>query len=337
MTRQVLIVSHADADGHVIAEQVRRNLAVVPSFDISLVVDPARTKDHKTWTRLDSIPEIDMAEIVFFVDLMFAPSSFFVEANALVQFVSERPRKRFFLMDHHPLPLRLLGRAPNLRSVYRPDVLDCTLGPASWLMIIAALLESQPTRAKEVKEPKHEVLAMGVRRAAAPGGPLAGDKLLALLRFDRWNDLEKLGQEDPARHRLPRGRRAMGDPKSDELIRLDQLATKLLKRDPSHGTGNKTRERNTMSYDLEVAERSVRLPPIPRAEPRDLEAIVMLLELAAIYLTQGPESTFTARELIDEARVIGGDGLQLDEADVKIVLGKAGFLRKNHGGRLSLK
>lgn len=92
-----------------------------------------------------------------------------------------------------------------------------------------------------------------------------------------------------------------------------------------------------MSYDLEVAERSVRLPPIPRAEPRDLEAIVMLLELAAIYLTQGPESTFTARELIDEARVIGGDGLQLDEADVKIVLGKAGFLRKNHGGRLSLK
>ncbi len=92
-----------------------------------------------------------------------------------------------------------------------------------------------------------------------------------------------------------------------------------------------------MSYDSQVTERSVSFPPTPSVDPKDLEVIVMLLELASIYLTQGPESTFTARELIDEARVIGGDDLRIEETDVKIVLGNVGFLRKEREGRLSLK
>lgn len=62
----------------------------------------------------------------------------------------------------------------------------------------------------------------------------------------------------------------------------------------------------------------------------------MLLELGAIYLTQGPDSTFTTEELLAEARRIGGDEIVLDEKDVRIVLGKAGFLKKE-GGRLRLK
>src|SRR5262245_56261408 len=120
--KEVLVVSHADADGHVIAEQVRRNLARVPGFNVSTVVDPDRTRDHKTWLKLDAIPEIETSDITLFVDLMFAPTSFAAEADALVDFVKQRPAKLFFVLDHHPLPGRLLRRASNLCPVYRSDV-----------------------------------------------------------------------------------------------------------------------------------------------------------------------------------------------------------------------
>ncbi|KAB2910495.1 MAG: hypothetical protein F9K40_02520 [Kofleriaceae bacterium] len=337
--KRVLVVSHADADGHVIAEQVRRNLAMVSTFDVTTVVDPKRTKDHRTWTKLDAIPEIESAEIVFFVDLMFAPSSFAVEAEALVEFVRARPMKTFFVLDHHPLPLRRLYRAPNLRPVYRPDVLDCTFGTASHMMVLAALLETQPTRAIAMKEPTDEFVAKGIKRAAAPGGPLAGEKLLALLRYDRWSELEALGRDDPRFHRLPRGLRPAGDPISDLMSQLVALAGDLLEsaKKPPPGPGEGHPARNPMSYDFETASnRAPPTPPITPSNRRDLEAIVTLLELAAICLTHAPDADFTTEQLLAEARRLGGEEIHLEENDVRIVLGKAGFLRKV-GGRLRLK
>jgi hypothetical protein len=128
---QVLVIGHADADGHLIAEQVRRNLASVESFAVKVVVDPQRTQGHRSWLKLDAFPEIASADYVFFVDLMFAPDSYTEEAAALTRFASAWPDKRFFLIDHHPLPLRLLQAAPNLRVAYRPDVCECAIGPRS--------------------------------------------------------------------------------------------------------------------------------------------------------------------------------------------------------------
>lgn len=94
-----------------------------------------------------------------------------------------------------------------------------------------------------------------------------------------------------------------------------------------------------MSYDIEaMATDSVaRRPPIPVPDSKDLEAIVMLLELAAIQLTPDPEATFTKEELIEQARAIGGEEIDLDETDVKIVLGKTGFLKTAGRGRLRMK
>jgi len=342
--RQVLIVSHADADGHVIAEQVRRNLTAIPSFNVSTVVDPERTKDHTTWTKLDMIPEIESKDIVFFVDLMFAPASFSGEADALVEFVLARPETAFFVLDHHPLPLRRLNRAQNLHTVYRPDVFDCTFGFSTHLMVIAALLEKpQATRIGSLVQPDDAALAKGLKRAAAPGaspdGVLAGDKLLALLRHDCWAELEALGRDDPKYHYIPRGRRPTGAPTSSLVKRLVALATELLDsatkpRRRSHRTQP---GRTPMSYDFGTAvDQSPPTPHIETADRRDLEAIVTLLELAAICLTTGPDSSFTKQQLLDEARRIGGDDIDLDENDVNIVLGKAGFLRKI-GGRLRMK
>lgn len=93
-----------------------------------------------------------------------------------------------------------------------------------------------------------------------------------------------------------------------------------------------------MSYDFDTAT-DLLPPPISTvpSDRKDLEMIVTLLELAAIYLTTSPGSLFTTDELITEARKLGGDEIGLDEGDIKIVLGKAGFLKKETGGRLWLK
>lgn len=337
--RDVLVVSHADADGHVIAEQVRRNLGLIPTFRVTTLVDVVRTKDHKTWTKLGQISEIDQFEIVFFVDLMFAPSSFVAEADALVRFVTDRPMKRFFVLDHHPLPIRLLGRAKNLHAQYQRDVVDCTFGSPSWMMAIAALLEKQPTRVTSFTQ-DHRDLAEGIRRAAAPGGPLPGEKLSALLRYEYWGELIALGRDDKQNHRLPRGRRPARWKASEPLRSLDELATKLVKQKRV----TNTKARSVMSYDLEIAPD--RIPPKASLGKRrasasvqgaDLEAIVMLLELAAISLTSTPGVLFTKQQLLDQARAIGGEEIVLNEADVDLVLDKAAFLAKEKQKKYRLK
>ena len=325
MRRNVVVVSHADADGHVIGEQVRRNLEVVPNFDVRLVVDPNRTKDHKAWLHLDALPELESADLVFFVDLMFAPTSFAAEADALVTFACDRPKKRIFLIDHHPLPLRRLASAPNVRATYRQDVMDCSFGPASWMMVLAALCEKQPTRAKS-QLPAYKVMVKALRRAAAPGTPLSGEKLATLLKFDCWKQLEQLGLEDATEHYLPRGRRAAGTPLSPALAELDATATRLLRTAepaPHHPLGEAA-----MPYDFEAAtDRTAPVVKTAPAQADDLEAIVVLLELAAINLTPQPGTEFTFAQLMEEARDLGGEDA-IDEKDVKIVLEKASFIKK---------
>lgn len=347
--RRVVIVSHADADGHLIAEQTRRNLELIPSFNVSTVVDPIRTKDHRIWTELEGIKEIDDADFVFFVDLMFAPASFAAEAQGLVDYVEARREKRFFLLDHHPLPLRRLDLAKNLRVMYRPEVFECAIGPRSGMMVVAALCEKQHASVADIKQPVHELLAVGMRRAAAPGGPLPGKKLLALLRSDRWNELAELARDDLAFHWLPRGRRPANVPVSKTLMKLSENAEQLLERKSTRVSVQSKRGVKAMAYDLDEADsvnvsrqrfepsndhRSRTNAPI---QSKDLEAIVTLLEVAALSLTPDSDATFTYEELLKEAQELGGDDLTIEEADVKIVLEKASFLKKLPGKRLRLK
>ena len=335
MKHNVLIVGHADADGHIIAEQVRRNLNRVASFDVKVVVDPGRTKDHKAWTRLDELEEIDRADYVFFVDLMFGPTTYAEEARALTRFTHAHSDKRFFLIDHHPLPLARLSTSDNLRVIYRPDVSECTFGPRSGMMIVAALCERQPSEVADVKAPVHEELALGVRRAAALGGTLPGEKLLALLKADRWDSLLLLGRDDPKFHFLPRGRRPRDDRPSEVIRGLERDADELLSEQRGSGVGRMQQGRNTMSYDVNVGAqqlsyetgRRVLLTNVPPSG-KDLGVIVTLLEVAALSLTTAPGTTFTFEQLVQEARDIGGTEIELDERDIAVVLKKASFLVK---------
>lgn len=337
MTHQVLVIAHADADGHLIAEQTRRNLDLIKGFGVQVVVDPARTKDHRVWTHLDAVKEIENADLIFFMDLMFAPETFAEEADALVDFVQRRPDKKFFLVDHHPLPLRRLGLADNLRAMYRPDVFECAIGPRSGMMVVAALCENQGPEVADIKQPIHEVLAVGVRRAAAHGGQLPGQKLLALLRSDRWDSLLQLGKDDPQFHRLPRGRRSAKQRISKTLDDVDKAASELLRHPASISkeSNDAHSEITAMAYDLEVGQERFTSHAGQRnrltnanTKSKDLETIVTLLEVAALSLTNEPGATFTLEDLIREARLIGGEEIDLEERDIKIVMKKSSFIRK---------
>lgn len=327
MKHNVIVIGHADADGHLITEQVRRNLSRIKSFKVKTVVDPNRTRDHKAWLHLDAFTEIKTADMVFFVDLMFAPASFAQESQALVDFVSYYADKRFFLFDHHPLPLGRLEAARNLRVIYRPEVFDCALGPRSGMMVVAALCEKQRRQVEDVTTAQHEVLAEGMRRAAALGGNLPGEKLLALLRANCWDVLLELGEEAREQHRLPRGRRPTGKD-SPMLRRLDRAASELLRTGAKPGS-------KAMSYDLDVSSQRYSYEGGRRAREtnkvasgRDLEAIVTLLEVAALSLTTEEGATFSRDRLIKEARDIGGPEIELHDEDIDIVLTKQSFLTK---------
>ena len=77
-------------------------------------------------------------------------------------------------------------------------------------------------------------------------------------------------------------------------------------------------------------------PTLVRCGRRDQQGIVMSLHVAAITLTDGPGSTFTADELIARALELAGDEVEIRGADIETVLGKTGFLKKT-GGRYRLK
>lgn len=345
MMQSALVVSHADADGHLIAEQTRRNLALVPSFNVEVEVDPDLTKDHSVWKKLPKIKGIESADLIFFVDLMFGPETFVEESKALVNFVSSFSNKCFFLIDHHPIPLRRLEAAENLRVKYRPEVFECAIGPRSGMMVVAAICEKQGSMVAEIKTPYHEILAEGIRRAAALGGELPGEKLLTLLRFDRWDDLAELGRDDPTYHRLPRGRRPAGQTVSSVLRTLDSTATQLLTSGKSSGS-HKTQHGSgmvSMTYDFEGSDGNIgreryrqELTEAQLADSRphreDLEVIVTLLEIAALSLTTEADATFGVDQLVDEARRLGGNEIAIEERDVKIVLDKAKFVEKVSGG-----
>jgi hypothetical protein len=344
MKRRVLIVGHSDADGHVIAEQTRRNLNLIPSFEVTAVVDPKRTQGHKSWEHLQSLYEVDDSDLIVFIDLMFSPTSFAVESEALLQFVSDRPNKTFFVIDHHPLPERRLATAPNIRAVYRPNVFDCTLGPRSGMMILAAICEHQRRLVSDICRPYHDVLATGLRRAAAPGGGLAGTGLMNLLGADRWDALYALGTEQSAYHRFVRGKRIVNGPLSEGMVYAERAASAgreafLYEKVPQDV--NIDSEAESMPFDL-GSERFVLTshePPHHTNTPvptRDLETLVTLLEFAAVSLTRAPGAEFSCAQLIEEAREIGGSGMDIDERDVKCVLDKASFLESRRG-KLSLR
>jgi hypothetical protein len=94
-----------------------------------------------------------------------------------------------------------------------------------------------------------------------------------------------------------------------------------------------------MAYDFDDAiDRS---PPkvqndcVPQFN--DLEYIITMLQLSAIFLTPTPDATFTLDELLKRAHEIEGEPSYFDDVAAKIVLKSCKFLKKVPDGKFSLK
>lgn len=76
-----------------------------------------------------------------------------------------------------------------------------------------------------------------------------------------------------------------------------------------------------MSYDFEGLT-DHRAPIVTTYVPQatDLEAIVMMLEVAHLALTLTPDARYTEEQLFDQVRAMGGNDLVIDERDMRIVL-----------------
>ena len=73
-------------------------------------------------------------------------------------------------------------------------------------------------------------------------------------------------------------------------------------------------------------------------QPRDLEYVVTLMQLAAIYLTNAPSDRFTYQQLFDQAKELAGDEFKLEEVDFKIVFDNyPSLFIKEKGGLLGMK
>ena len=88
-----------------------------------------------------------------------------------------------------------------------------------------------------------------------------------------------------------------------------------------------------MSYDSDGApaaqlQRDTTAPPAGA----DLEAIVLLLDVAGLYLTPEPGAVFSFDELIREANEIGDGETVITDEDARIVLASYGAFRKCRGG-----
>ena len=201
-TRSAVVFGHADADGHLAAEQTRDWL-VHKGVDVTTHVS-SETRNYRFWEKLHSF-DLSPYEVIAAVDIAFKFRDPFDSLTRLLD-VSDRYRdKQFVVIDHHPL-LHPISPRENVQLIEVTDPYDCCLGvPNPELMEVAALCDGAPTAI--VPTPLLKKRALGVKRAAADTNGVAGHRLLELIRERRWDFFEALADEDREMHRSSRGYR----------------------------------------------------------------------------------------------------------------------------------
>ncbi len=209
--RSAIVFGHADADGHLAAEQTRDYL-VQEVNSVTIVVSP-ETRSYRFWEKL---PEFDLSDydLVVFVDIAFRFRDPSDSLARLLGVADRQPHKQFIAVDHHPLGPHNPRQNVILREV--SDPYDCCLGvPNPELMQVAALSDGSPTTIAST--PLLRRRALGVKRAAADVRGAAGDGLLGLIRDRRWDFFEALADEDKELHRTARGIRCLSSETSPLL------------------------------------------------------------------------------------------------------------------------
>lgn len=201
-----IVFGHADADGHLAAEQSRANLQA-KGINVRKVVVSPETNSYRFWER--AFPSLDFSRIqlVVAVDIAFSFRKPDRSLEALLQAVDNYPRTQFVVIDHHPLKQPANSRS-NLTLIEVDSVYDCCFGtPSDELMAVAAICDGDGQTIRSRRSFEFEKRAIGVRRAAADMGGVAGPKLMGLLRLRQWDFFEALAEEPAEFHRQARGRR----------------------------------------------------------------------------------------------------------------------------------
>lgn len=216
MASSALIFAHADGDGHLAAEQTRRNLAEDGIDVLRIVVDPLKTRNWKFW--FDHFQEADFgnAEHVYLVDLMLGGPDPEQAYRALLERVRREPDRQFHFVDHHPLK-GALDVPANLELRFVSSVFECCFGRPSELMLIASICDRDEAPVASMLSSCHRRRALGINRAVTERTVLAGSALLHLLHHEHWEVFEQLADEPAEYHRTFYGNRVSKQPKSPLL------------------------------------------------------------------------------------------------------------------------
>lgn len=215
MTRAILLFAHSDGDGHLAAEQSRRNL-IDAGMDVRLVVDPQTTRSWRFWTQHLAGVDFGDAETVYFVDIMFGPKDPLGSYHALCARARSEPERHFVFIDHHAVPG--LPAAPrNLEIRFVDSVYRCCVGAPSELMVVASICDADEAPVRDQITEQHRRRARGLNRAVTERALLAGTPVLNLLKCGYWNALEQLAEEPAAYHRTMYGNRIEKEPSSPLL------------------------------------------------------------------------------------------------------------------------
>lgn len=198
--KSAIVFGHADGDGHLAAIQTGEWLTR-REVKVTTVVSPA-TRNYLFWGRLTKF-DLSSYQLVVFVDIAFRFSDPSDSLTRLLNVSDEQPDKQFIAIDHHPFVYPESPRE-NVLLIEVTDPYDCCLGmPDPELMKVAALCDGSPTSVNPT--PQLIKRALGVKRAAADVGGVAGDILLDLITARQWNFFEALADEDRDMHRSARG------------------------------------------------------------------------------------------------------------------------------------
>ena len=216
MASAAVVFGHADADGHLAAEQSRRNLEAEGITVQETVVSQA-TRSYRFWEHGFPSYRFDGIALVVVVDIAFRFKSPEDSLEALLEVVDSSPHTRFVVVGHHPLVSPTSERS-NLTLREAASVFDCCYGsPSDELMVPAAICDGDSKAVRPKITEAFKQRAVGVRRAAADRTGLAGSKLMMLLQKSRWDLFDALATEPKHLHTSVRGWRRASCPRSPAL------------------------------------------------------------------------------------------------------------------------
>lgn len=214
--RNALVFAHSDADGHLAAEQTRRNLLKAGYHVSDVIVHPTLTRSYRFWEQHFQEADFGDNEHVFIVDIMLASRDQATTWGALLTRVRAERDRQFHIIDHHDV--QLPASVPsNLHVTISKSVYECCYGTPSELMLLAAICDRDEEPVRHLLTERHRRLAVGIARAVSERNVLAGAPLLRLLRDECWGVFEQLAEEPAAFHRTFYGNRTAKEPLSPLL------------------------------------------------------------------------------------------------------------------------